>query len=222
MRRSPPSPARAPTPTRTATTAPRPIRGGWGSSPGLPLRRSGPRPPVDRKRDELPFLPAVPAHGPQRRTTNGPVEGPAVRELAGATTSVGLDEDALPGAFLGRLDHGVELPVGNVGETVGPARLVEDLGPFLHIARPSSSRVNTSGAISCRARPPCRGPGRSTPSWRRLASQERWPDLTSRRYETQFNRPFPEKSQLGPRATEAHHSPGVSSANGPTSRGSKS
>ena len=45
----------------------------------------------------------------------------------------GLDEDALPGALLGRLDDGVELPVGDVGHAGGALgvalRLGEDLRP---------------------------------------------------------------------------------------------
>ena len=46
---------------------------------------------------------------------------------------VGLDEDALAGALLGGLDDGVEHVVGEAGETLGAARVGEDLVAFLDV-----------------------------------------------------------------------------------------
>src|SRR5215471_141693 len=50
-----------------------------------------------------------------------------------AGDSVDLDEDALSGALLGRLDHRFLHATGNVGEALGPARVLEDLVAFLHV-----------------------------------------------------------------------------------------
>ena len=55
-------------------------------------------------------------------------DGPLPR---GLRALLGLDEDALSGAFLGGLDHGVEHAVGESGETLGAARVGEDLRPSL-------------------------------------------------------------------------------------------
>src|SRR3954447_14773689 len=46
-----------------------------------------------------------------------------------------LDEDALPGALLGRLDHRVVHAVGDVGQAFGPARVGEDLRPLLDVGQ---------------------------------------------------------------------------------------
>src|SRR5262245_53208819 len=50
-----------------------------------------------------------------------------------AVRLVDLDEDALAGALLGRLDDRFLHATGNVGEALGPARVLEDLVAFLHV-----------------------------------------------------------------------------------------
>src|SRR4051794_11045501 len=47
-----------------------------------------------------------------------------------------FDEDALAGAFLGRLHHGVELAVGNGSKTFRTARVREDLVALFHVREP--------------------------------------------------------------------------------------
>src|SRR6516165_5426558 len=50
-----------------------------------------------------------------------------------------LDEDALPGALLGGLDHGVQQPVGDLGHAVStlgvPLSRGEDFAAFLHVGQ---------------------------------------------------------------------------------------
>ena len=51
--------------------------------------------------------------------------------FSGVGTGSGFDEDALAGALLGGLDHGVELVVGDVGQPVGTLGVA--LGGGVHL-----------------------------------------------------------------------------------------
>ena len=62
--------------------------------------------------------------------------------------SVDLDEDALAGALLGGLDHGLFHATGNHGEPVGAARVAEDLVAFLDVGQAVVEEGEDRGAIS--------------------------------------------------------------------------
>src|SRR5688572_16058371 len=56
-----------------------------------------------------------------------------------------FDEDALAGALLGRLDHGVELAIRDRRHTFGAARLGENLVAVLHVGEPIIEKGEHSG-----------------------------------------------------------------------------
>src|SRR5258705_8011175 len=113
--------------------------------------------------------------------------------------SVRLDEDALPGALLGRLDDGVEMAVGDVGQAIGAPGGVEDLRPFLHVRQAVVEQGEHVGR-DLLADPVPRAEILVDPHLHVRASLRKnvTGSYVSGGYATQFNRPFPEKSQLSP------------------------
>src|SRR3954470_7457773 len=85
------------------------------------------------------------AKRPRRRWRPGPLcrqmsvgradRRSARRGATGPRVLLDLDEDALAGALLGGLDHGVELAVGDVGQTGGAARVREHLLALLDVGQ---------------------------------------------------------------------------------------
>src|SRR5207237_2299910 len=65
-----------------------------------------------------------------RRTRNGtPLGAPSIN----ACGLLDLDEDALPGALLGRLDHGILEAARDRGQSFDPTRVVQHRAAVLHI-----------------------------------------------------------------------------------------